>query len=273
MNTSNKKSGTGQMPVLFLGHGSPMNAIEENEFVTGFRNIVKSIPRPKAILCISAHWETKGTFVTAMENPPTIHDFGGFPKVLFEVQYPAAGCPDLAGEIKNIIKKTEIGLDMKWGLDHGTWSVVKHLYPLADIPIIQLSLDFFQTSQYHYDLAKELSFLRKKGILVIGSGNMVHNLSLVAWEKLHEKEYAYDWAREASEKMKRYIFDGNHQQLINYKSQGKAFELAIPTPEHFLPLLYALSLKENNEKIFLFNDKIVAGSLDMTSLMIYHEEQ
>lgn len=259
---------TDQMPVLFLGHGSPMNAIEENEFVTGFRNMGKTIPKPNAILCVSAHWETRGTFVTTMQNPLTIHDFGGFPKALFDVQYPAPGSPDLARETKSLIKKTEVGLDDKWGLDHGAWSVIKHLYPNADVPVIQLSLDYSQPPQYHYDLARELKSLRKKGVLVIGSGNMVHNLGLVAWDKLNADEFGFDWAIEANEKMKRFILNDDHQSLINFKSQGKAFDLAIPTPEHYLPLLYSLALKEENEKVSLFNDKAIAGSLSMTSLKI-----
>lgn len=261
-------NGTEQMPVLFLGHGSPMNAIEENEFVTGFRNISKTIPKPNAILCVSAHWETRGTFVTAMEKPKTIHDFGGFPQALFNVQYPAPGNPELANETKNIVKKTEIGLDYDWGLDHGAWSVIKHLYPKADVPVMQLSLDRFLSPQNHYDLAGELASLRKKGILIVGSGNMVHNLGMVAWDKLNISGYGFDWAVEANEKMKKYILSNNHNPLINYKSQGKAFDLAIPTPEHYLPLLYVLALKAENEKIFLFNDKPVAGSLTMTSLKI-----
>lgn len=256
-----------QMPVLFLGHGSPMNAIEENEFVTGFRTIGKTIPQPNAILCVSAHWQTKGTFVTAMEKPATIHDFGGFPQALFDVQYPAPGSPELAAEIKRIIKKTEIGLDHSWGLDHGAWSVIKHLYPAANVPVVQLSLDYYQTPQQHYELAKELSTLRKKGVLIIGSGNLVHNLGMVAWNKLNA-EYGYDWAIEANEKMKKYILANDHQRLINFKLQGKAFDLAIPTPEHFLPLLYVLALKEENENVTFFNDKAVAGSLTMTSLKI-----
>lgn len=258
---------TVKMPVLFLGHGSPMNAIEENEFVTGFRNIAKSIPKLNAILCISAHWETKGTFVTAMQNPSTIHDFGGFPKELFEVQYPAPGSPELAKETKSLITKTEVGLDDKWGLDHGAWSVIKHLYPNADIPVIQLSLDYSQTPQYHYELAQQINSLRKKGVLIIGSGNMVHNLRMVEWKRLNET-FGYDWAMEANDKMKQHILSGNHQQLINFRSQGKAFDLAIPTPEHYLPLLYTLALQEKNEDVKLFNDKAVAGSLTMTSLKI-----
>ena len=260
-------SNTEKMPVLFLGHGSPMNAIEENEFVRGFRNVAKEIPKPNAILCVSAHWETRGTFVTAMDKPTTIHDFGGFPKALFDVQYPAPGSPELAKETKSIVKKTEVGLDEKWGLDHGAWSVIKHLYPQADVPVIQMSLDYYQTPQYHYELAKELAVLRNKGVLIIGSGNMVHNLRMVAWNRL-EEEFAFDWAIEASEKMKKYILSGDHKQLIDFHSQGNAFDLAIPTPEHYLPLLYTLALKEENEKIKLFNDKPVAGSLTMTSLKI-----
>lgn len=260
-------SNTAKMPVLFLGHGSPMNAIEENEFVTGFRNIAKGIPKPNAILCISAHWETKGTFVTAMQNPPTIHDFGGFPKELFAVQYPAPGSPDLAKQTKSLITKTEVGLDEKWGLDHGAWSVIKHLYPNADIPVIQMSIDYSQSPQYHYELAQQIKSLREKGVLVIGSGNIVHNLGKVDWKRLNET-FGFDWAIEANEKMKKFILSGDHKQLINFRSQGKAFDLAIPTPEHYLPLLYSLALKEEKDEVSLFNDKAVAGSLTMTSVKI-----
>jgi 4,5-DOPA dioxygenase extradiol len=259
---------TEKMPVLFLGHGSPMNAIEENEFVHGFRKVGKEIPKPAAVLVVSAHWETRGTFVTAMEKPKTIHDFAGFPKELYEVQYPAPGSPGLAKETKGIVKKTEVGLDDKWGLDHGAWSVVKHLYPDADVPVIELSLDYTQSPQYHFELAKELSSLRKKGVLIIGSGNMVHNLRMVDWRRLDEVDYGYDWALEASEKMKKYILSGDYKQLINYQSQGKEFNLAVSTPEHYLPLLYALALKEENEIVSLFNDKAIAGSLTMTSVKI-----
>lgn len=258
---------TDKMPVLFLGHGSPMNAIEENEFVEGFRNIGKTITKPAAIICISAHWETKGTFVTGMEKPETIHDFGGFPRALFDVQYPAPGNPGLARETKSIIKKTTVGIDEKWGLDHGAWSVIKHMYPDADVPVIQMSLDYSQPPQYHYELAKELASLRNKGVLIIGSGNMVHNLGKVAWNRLNET-YAYDWATEANEKMKSFIVNGDHSPLINFRSQGKAFDLAIPTPEHYLPLLYSLALQEKDDHVTLFNDKAVAGSLTMTSLKI-----
>lgn len=259
---------TEKMPVLFLGHGSPMNAIEENEFVAGFRRVGQEIPKPSAILCVSAHWETRGTFVTAMERPMTIHDFGGFPKELFDVQYPAPGSPELARETQSLVKGTQIRLDEKWGLDHGAWSVIKHLYPDAEVPVIQMSLDYFRTPRDHYALAIELKSLREKGVLIIGSGNMVHNLRLVAWNKLQEPEFGFDWALEAQEKMRRFILRGEHEALISYKSQGRAFELAIPTPEHYLPLLYALALKENSDQVTLFNDTAIGGSLTMTSVMI-----
>lgn len=258
---------TPKMPVLFLGHGSPMNAIEENEFVSGFRNIAKTIAKPNAILCVSAHWETKGTFVTAMQHPRTIHDFGGFPKALFDVQYPAPGSPDLAKETQTLITTTHVGLDDKWGLDHGAWSVIKHLYPNADIPVIQMSIDYSQTPQYHYELAQQIKKLREKGVLIIGSGNMVHNLGKVEWRRLNET-FGYDWAIEANDTMKKFIHNNDHKPLINFRSQGKAFDLAIPTPEHYLPLLYTLALKEENEQLNFFNDKPVAGSLTMTSLKI-----
>jgi 4,5-DOPA dioxygenase extradiol len=265
------QSGLKKMPVLFLGHGSPMNAIEENDFVTGFRTIGKQIPKPDAIVCISAHWETEGSFVTAMENPRTIHDFGGFPKALYEINYPAPGSPELAKKMKRLIKKADIGLDDTWGLDHGAWTVIKHLYPKADVPVVQLSLDYRKAPLQHYEFAKELAPLRTQGILIIGSGNMVHNLDMVAWDKLNAAGYGYDWALEANEKMKRFILSEDHQSLIDYKAQGKSFVLSIPTPEHFLPLLYVLALKELDDKIDIFNDKAVAGSLTMTSIKICND--
>lgn len=259
---------TPRMPVLFVGHGSPMNAIEENEFVQGWRNLGKTLPRPKAILVVSAHWETRGTFVTAVSKPVTIHDFGGFPKALFDVQYPALGSPELAHETKRIVTKTGIGLDEKWGLDHGAWSVIRRIYPEADIPVIEFSLDYTQGPQYHYELAQQISALRNKGVLIVGSGNLVHNLRMVAWDKVNESEYGYDWAITANNKFKQLIQDGNHKDLINYATLGREVQLAIPTPDHFLPLLYTLALKEKNEPVSFFNDKPVMGSLTMTSVRI-----
>jgi 4,5-DOPA dioxygenase extradiol len=256
-----------RMPVLFLGHGSPMNAIEENEFVQGFRKAAAELPRPQAILVVSAHWETRGTQVTAMAHPRTIHDFGGFPKALFEVQYPAPGSPELAEEVKRSITSTTVGLDHSWGLDHGAWSVVKHLYPNADVPVIQMSIDYSLKPEQHYALAKAIARLRDKGVLIIGSGNMVHNLGLVAWDKLSES-YAFDWAVEARARMNQAILSGDHASLVNFHAQGKAFDLAINSGEHFIPLLYTLALQGKDERATLFNDKPLAGSLTMTSVRI-----
>lgn len=255
-------------PVYFFGHGSPMNAIEENQFTRQWNEIGSKMERPKAILCISAHWETNGTWVTAMPHPRTIHDFGGFPKELFDVQYPAPGSPEIAYNIKTEINSTTVGLDDKWGLDHGAWSVVKHLYPKADIPVIQMSIDYTKPPEYHYSLAKELKALRRKGILIIGSGNMVHNLGMAAWDRMREPNYGFDWAIEANDAMKKYITDKDHAPLINYEKQGRAFHLAIPSSEHYLPLLYALALQENDENTTFFNDEAVMGSLTMTSVAI-----
>lgn len=259
---------TERMPVLFLGHGSPMNGIEENEFVEGFRKQGRQLEKPNAIVVVSAHWETKGTKVTAMEMPRTIHDFGGFPRQLYDVQYPAPGHPELAREIAELVQPSEtVHLDDKWGLDHGSWTVVKHLFPEADVPVIQLSLDYTLSPRQHYELAKQLSKLRDKGVLIIGSGNLVHNLRQVAWDKMNEY-YAYDWAAEADQKMKQWILNGDHESLVNFEKQGRAFDLAIPTPEHYLPLLYTLGLKGKKEEVMLFNDKPLAGSLTMTSVKI-----
>ena len=261
-------STTEKMPVLFLGHGSPMNAIEENQFVTGFRNLAQNLPKPNAILCVSAHWFTKGSKVTAMEMPKTIHDFGGFPKELFEVQYPAHGSPELAVITQELLLPTAVELDHHWGLDHGAWSVIKHLYPKADIPVIQLSIDYSKTTEYHFQLAQQLSRLREKGILIIGSGNIIHNLRLVDFYNFEKDDYGYDWAIEARARINSLLLDGNFQPLLEYEKQSQVFQLAIPTPEHFLPLIHTLGLKDKSEEIQLFNDKLVAGSLSMTSVRI-----
>lgn len=256
------------MPALFIGHGSPMNGIEENEFSITWSKMAKIIPKPTAVIVVSAHWLSKGTHITAMDFPKTIHDFGGFPRQLYEVQYPAKGDPLLAMETKNLVKSTQIHLDHDWGLDHGAWTVVRHMYPDASIPVLQLSIDFHQNMQFHYDLAKELMELRKHGILIIGSGNMVHNLRMVAWDKLNVSNYGFDWALEMNEKFKELILNGHHDRLIHYTGLGTAANLAIPTPDHYIPLLYTLGLKQPNEPIEFFNDKAVGGSLTMTSVKI-----
>jgi 4,5-DOPA dioxygenase extradiol len=255
------------MPALFVGHGSPMNAIVENEFVQSWRELGKSIPIPKAILCISAHWETKGTHLTAMAKPITIHDFGGFPAELYKVAYPAPGSPELAKEIKHNITDTEIGMNESWGLDHGAWSVIRNMYPQADVPVVEMSLDYTRTPRNHYELARELGYLRRQGVLIIGSGNIVHNLGMLSWDK-NEAGFGFEWAHEANETFKSLILNNNHEDLIHYQRLGEEVRLAVPTPDHFLPLLYTLGVKEKDEQVTVFNDKAVMGSLTMTSFRI-----
>lgn len=267
-NISDTFSRTEKMPILFLGHGSPMNAIEENQFVLGFREVSKKIPMPNAILCISAHWFTKGTYVTSGETQKTIHDFYGFPPELFAVEYPAKGNPELAKETTQLLAPNLVIETDSWGLDHGAWSVIKHLYPNANIPIIQMSIDYTQSAQYHFDLAKKLQKLREKGILIIGSGNVIHNLRLIDWKNINTVGAGWDWAIEARAKTNEWILDGNYKNLINFEKQGTALQNAIPTPDHFLPLIYTLGLKEKTEEISLFNDELIGGSLSMTSVYI-----
>lgn len=256
---------TDKMPVLFAGHGNPMNAIQQNSFTQGWVNSVKDITVPKAVLCISAHWETKGTFVTAMEKPKTIHDFYGFPQELFGVQYPSPGAPEYAKEVQQTVKKADVQLDYDWGLDHGTWSVLIKMFPNADIPVFQMSLDYSKSAQYHYDLAKELAVLRRKGVLIVGSGNIVHNLRMA---DLRNESAPYDWAIEFDELSKKLIESGEHQRLIEYQKLGSAAQLSIPTPEHYLPMLYAIALQEKGEHISFFNEEIAFRSGSMRSLKI-----
>jgi 4,5-DOPA dioxygenase extradiol len=267
-NMIKSEDSTGLMPVLFIGHGTPMNAVEENEFSNAWRKLGETIPRPETILCVSAHWETRGTFVTAMQKPATIHDFGGFPGELYDVQYPAPGSPELAYYIKNAVAATEIGLDEKWGLDHGAWSVIRNIYPKADIPVIQMSIDYHKSPRDHYELAKELASLRTKRVLILGSGNIVHNLGLIAWDHADDPEYGFDWAKRADEIIKKLILDNNYKDLMNYSNLGREVQMAVPTPDHFIPLLYAIALKEDNDQVSFFNEKTVMGSLSMSSVKI-----
>ncbi|WP_207534313.1 4,5-DOPA dioxygenase extradiol [Desertivirga arenae] len=255
-----------QMPVLFIGHGSPMNGIEDNEFSQRWKKMAQEIPVPKAVLVISAHWYTRGTKITAMDYPATIHDFGGFPKALFDVHYPAPGCPELATETASLVSTTIVELDHDWGLDHGTWTIIRHMYPQANIPVLQLSIDYTRDPSYHYELSKDLSTLRKKGVLIIGSGNMVHNLRMISWEMINGG--GYDWAYTMNEQFKSLITNKEHEALINYSRLGREAMLSIPTPEHYLPLLYTLGLQGNRDEISFFNDKAVGGSLTMTSVKI-----
>jgi 4,5-DOPA dioxygenase extradiol len=265
--TDGLKSGT-KMPVLFIGHGSPMNGIEDNPFSASWSKLAGEIPVPKAVLCISAHWLTRGTAVTAMEKPETIHDFGGFPKALFDVRYPAPGSPQVAAEVARAVKSVPVGMDHEWGLDHGAWTVIRRMYPDADVPVLQMSIDYHQPPQYHYNLGKELAGLRSKGVLILASGNMVHNLRMIAFDRINEPEFGFDWALELKSVFAKKILEMDHASLIDYPSLGPAAKLAIPTPDHYYPLLYALGLQEKHEAVALFNDKAVAGSLTMTSVRI-----
>jgi len=257
------------MPVLFIGHGSPMNGIEDNEFSRGWQTIARTLPKPIAILCISAHWETNGTLVTAMEKPRTIYDFYGFPQELYRVQYPAPGSTWLAQETRNALLKTATGLDSSWGLDHGCWIVLRKMFPDADIPVVQLSLDLTRPARYHFDIAKGMNTLRKKGVLILASGNMVHNLRMVTLKSSDfNAQFGFDWAIEANELFKTLIDENRFKELADYKNLGEAVQLAIPTPEHYVPMLYALALKKDGEALTYFNDKPIAGSLTMTSFKI-----
>ncbi len=251
------------MPALFIGHGNPMNAIEDNEFSRAWAEVARSLPKPKAVLCVSAHWETEGTRVTAMEKPNTIHDFSGFPPALFEKRYPAAGSPDLARITQKMMRESHVELDSEWGLDHGAWSVLCRMYPKADVPVVQLSLDQRKQPACHYELGRELRGLRKKGVLIIGSGNMVHNLREMAWE-----DKAYDWALEFDAKMKELILAGDHKAIIDYSKLGRSARLAVPTAEHYVPLLYVLGAQDEGDSVKFFAEKVTLGSMSMRSVRL-----
>ena len=254
-----------KMPALFLGHGSPMNVIEENEFAKGWERLGKEISQPKAIVSISAHWETRGTHVTAMDNPPTIHDFGNFPQALFDIQYPAPGNPALAARIQSIVKTTDVRLTHEWGLDHGTWGVLTKMYPEADIPVLQLSLDKGMTPGDHYAVGRELRPLRDDGVLILGSGNIVHNLGQISMDPNIEPA---DWAVEFDETIEQLLLKGNHQGILDYESLGEMARMSAPTAEHFLPLLYVIALQDTNENVTFPVEGLVAKSISMRSVLI-----
>ncbi|MDB5252200.1 MAG: dioxygenase [Flaviaesturariibacter sp.] len=266
--TDTLQPGDTLMPVLFIGHGSPMNGIEDNAFSRQWASLARDIPTPSAVLVVSAHWLSRGTRVTAMDFPRTIHDFGGFPQALFDVQYPAPGSPSIALDMAAAIRSTHVEADHDWGLDHGTWTIVRHMYPEADIPVLQLSIDYTKPPQYHYELAAELLALRRKGVLIIGSGNMVHNLRMVAWDRINQPGYGFDWALKLNDTFKTLIASGDHKHLVNFTGLGPEAALAIPTPEHYLPLLYTLGLRTGRDDVSFFNDRAVGGSLTMTSVRI-----
>ncbi|WP_245907013.1 4,5-DOPA-extradiol-dioxygenase [Reichenbachiella versicolor] len=254
---------TPKMPAFFVGHGNPMNAILENDITMGWRLMSKGM-HPKAIMCISAHWETKGTKVTMVERPKTIHDFGGFPKALFDMQYPAPGSPNIAQSVIDKIQYRTVEEDHEWGLDHGTWSVLVKMFPEANVPVFQLSLDYRMSLAEHFELAKELDFLRKKGVLIIGSGNIVHNLPYAKWNS----DEPYDWAIEFDQKIKNSIDQRDINSLIQINKYGMSAKMSVPTMEHYLPMLYIAALLQESNQVHYFNESIEMGSMSMRSFII-----
>jgi 4,5-DOPA dioxygenase extradiol len=257
---------TNSMPAIFFGHGNPLNALQRNDWTEGWAAIGRSIPRPKAVLVISAHWYLPATLVTAMAQPRTIHDFGGFPRELFEVEYPAPGDPLLAKRVQTLLAPVAVGMDNSWGLDHGTWSVLCHVYPEADVPVVQLSIDETQTAEYHYEIARRLAPLRDEGVLIIGSGNLVHNLHAYAWGR-HPVE-PLDWAVRFEKNARELMLSGNHEPLVNYEALGRDALLSAPTPDHYLPLIYALALRRENEKVTFPVEGFDGGSISMLTVQI-----
>ena len=252
-----------KMPVIFVGHGSPMNAIQDNQYSRSWREMEKKIPKPKAIISISAHWYTKGTKIMNESNPKTIYDMYGFPQELYEITYNTPGNPTLAEEAKRLITKPSV-FDNSWGIDHGTWSVLVHMYPERDIPVFQISIDAAASPEVHYQIGKELYSLRSQGVLLFGTGNIVHNLRSIDWNM---KNKGYDWAYEFDDYIKENIEKGNHQNVINYLNFGVAAKLSVPTPDHFYPILYILGASDEKDKISIYNNTSMMGSLSMTSYL------
>jgi 4,5-DOPA dioxygenase extradiol len=257
---------TKPMPAIFFGHGNPMNALIENDYTRGWAAIGLQLPRPKAVLAVSAHWYMPGTSVTAMPAPRTIHDFGGFPRALYEISYPAPGDPDLARSIQDLLSPIPVGLDAGWGLDHGTWSVLCHVFPPADVPVVQLSIDETQPAAYHYEIGKRLAPLRDQGVLVIGSGNLVHNLHAYAWGR-HDVE-PLDWAVRFEEQARELLLTANDYPLIAYETLGRDAMLSAPTPDHYLPLLYVIALRREGEQVSFPVEGFDGGSVSMLTVKI-----
>jgi 4,5-DOPA dioxygenase extradiol len=255
-----------RMPAIFFGHGNPMNALFRNAWTEGWAEIGRTIPRPKAVLCISAHWYIPAVAVTAMERPRTIHDFGGFPRELFEFQYPAPGSPELAGRVIQLLGENVIADGEHWGLDHGTWSVLCHVFPDADVPIVQLSIDENQPAEWHYELAKKLAPLRDEGVLVMGSGNIVHNLHTYAWGR-HDVE-PFDWVLRFEELARGFMSSGDDLPLVDYQALGRDALLSAPTPDHYLPLIYILALRREGEQASFPVEGFDGGSISMTAVRI-----
>lgn len=256
------------MPVLFIGHGSPTNVLEDNEATRTWSRIAQAIERPRAVLCISAHWSTRGTAVTAQAIPRTIHDFGPLAPALFEIQYPAPGDPALAERVKSLLAPTAVALDTSWGLDHGTWSVLLKAYPDADVPVVQLSMDMSKPPEWHLEIGQRLKPMRDEGILILGSGNIVHNLSVMDWDPASRP---YDWAQRFNENIKDGIMRNDPRSVCNYQSLGQDAALAVPSPEHYWPLLYVLGARDARDQVTFKSDFIQFKSLGMTS--VYFGEQ
>lgn len=254
------------MPAIFFGHGNPMNAIAANPWSVHWVALGRDIPKPAAILCVSAHWYMPGTAVTAMPSPRTIHDFGGFPRALFEVQYPAPGSPELAARVRELLAPTAVAMDQQWGLDHGTWSVLVHVYPEADVPVVQLSIDETQPASWHFELAQRLAPLRAENVLIMGSGNLVHNLHAYAWGK-HEVQ-PYDWAIRFEAMAREKMLAGDFEPLIGYEGLGRDAMLSAPTPDHYLPLLYVLGQHRTGERITFPVEGFDGGSISMLSVKV-----
>ena len=254
------------LPAVFFGHGNPMNALLDNEYTRGWRRIGTSVPPPKAILAISAHWFVPGTGVTISTDPRTIHDFGGFPRELYQVRYPAPGDPNLARRVQQMLAPLPVTLDEAWGLDHGTWAVLKHVYPAADVPIVQLSIDESQPASFHFEIGKRLAPLREEGILIVGSGNLVHNLHTYAWGR-HAPE-PYDWAVRFEAQARDLIVAGEYKPLIQYEALGRDAVLSIPTPDHYLPLLYVIATRQDREDIIFPIEGVDGGSISMLAVQV-----
>lgn len=252
-----------KMPMMFIGHGSPMNAIEDNSYTRNWKEMAKKIPRPKSIVSISAHWYTDGTKIMNEEKPKTIHDMYGFPEELYKVFYEASGNPALASKVKQLISK-ESTFDNSWGIDHGTWSVLTHMYPERDIPVFQISVDASAPPEVHYQIGKEIKSLRDQDVLLFASGNIVHNLRMVDWSM---EEKGYDWAYQFDDYIKENIENKNHENVIQYLNQKEMAKLAVPTPDHFNPILYLLGASENEDKITVYNNGCTLGGLSMTSYL------
>lgn len=258
-----------KLPALFVGHGSPMNAIEPNNvFNRGFQQITATFTKPKLILCISAHWYSPGLQVTSGQNPPMIYDFHGFPDELHQLVYPAPGSPQLAEQLRELLLPETVVLNNERGFDHGAWSVLSHLYPDADIPVVQLSLDRTKSAAWHFELAKKLRPLREQGVLILGSGDIVHNLRAISWEHMNHIGAGYDWAFEFRDVINQAIHANDTDALIHFERFGRSAELAVPTPDHYLPLLYVMAQRDPEESVELFNDLLVAGSISMTSVKV-----